>query len=180
MKTLGFKFLLIDLNAATIDRDPRRVLTQRYEHLLLTMRAKNLKLVNTDNLCLEFALDEYKSGKLQTPAEFIAIAGTNYESYTTDGSGELIPTTRGQKQRQCYNALLQSIYQEGGAEKYDYLKTMKEVIDKNNAVNNQELLSRIMQTYAGQSFFALYEITDTPVESNTPTIQTTQSGATVQ
>jgi hypothetical protein len=61
MKTLGFKFLLIDLNAATIDRDPRRALTQRYEHLLLTMRAKNLKLINTDNLCLEFALDEYKS-----------------------------------------------------------------------------------------------------------------------
>lgn len=61
MKKLGFKFLLIDLNAATIDRDPRRVLTQRYEHLLLTMRAKNLKLIDTDNLCLEFALDEYKS-----------------------------------------------------------------------------------------------------------------------
>ena len=60
MQKLGFKFLLIDLNAATIDKDPRRVLTKRYEHLLLTMRAKNLKLINTDNLCLEFALDEYK------------------------------------------------------------------------------------------------------------------------
>ena len=61
MKTLGFKFLLIDLNAATIDKDPRRALTKRYENLLLTMRAKNLNLVNTDNLCLEFALDEYKA-----------------------------------------------------------------------------------------------------------------------
>lgn len=94
MKRLGFKFLLIDLNAATIDRDPRRALTQRYEHLLLTMRARNLKLVNTDNLCLQFALDEYRAGKLQTPTDFIGIAGTNYESYQKDGSGELIPIGR--------------------------------------------------------------------------------------
>lgn len=84
MNTLGFKFLLIDLNAATIDKDPRRVLTQRYEHLLLTMRAQNLQLVSTDNVCLQFALDEYKNGKYQTSEEFIDIAGTNYESYRTN------------------------------------------------------------------------------------------------
>lgn len=180
MKTLGFKFLLIDLNAATIDRDPRRALTQRYEHLLLTMRARNLSLVDTDNLCLRFALDEYKAGKLQDPAEFIAIAGTNYESYQKNWSGELAPIGRGQKQRQCYNAMLASISNEGGAEKYDYLASIKDAIEKNNATNNPELLSRIMMTYAGQSFFALYEITDTPVEPTTPMIIPTQSGATAQ
>ena len=60
MKKVGLGYLLTDLNAATIDRDPRRVLTTRFEHLLLTMRAKNLRLVDTDNLCLQVALDEYK------------------------------------------------------------------------------------------------------------------------
>jgi hypothetical protein len=61
MKKVGLGYLLTDLNAATIDRDPRHVLTTRFEHLLLTMRAKNLKLVDTDNLCLRLALDEYKA-----------------------------------------------------------------------------------------------------------------------
>lgn len=61
MKNIGLGYLLTDLNAATIDRDPRRVLTTRFEHLLLTMRAKNLRLVDTDNLCLRIALDEYKA-----------------------------------------------------------------------------------------------------------------------
>ena len=60
MKTLGLKYLLVDLNAATIDRDPRRALTTRFEHLLSTMKAKNLRLADTDNMCLRLALDEYK------------------------------------------------------------------------------------------------------------------------
>jgi hypothetical protein len=111
MNKLGFKFLLIDLNAATIDKDPRRALTQRYEHILLTMRAKNLKLVSTDNMCLRFALDESQRGRYKTTEEFLSIAGTNYESYTTNASGELITISRGKKQNNCYNELLASMYQ---------------------------------------------------------------------
>ncbi len=60
MKKMGLKYLLVDLNAATIDKDPHHALTTRFEHLLHTMKAKNLTLVDTDNLCLELALDEYK------------------------------------------------------------------------------------------------------------------------
>ena len=60
MKSLGLKYLLVDLNAATIDRDPRHALTDRAEKLLITMNAKNLKLVTTDNSCLELALNERK------------------------------------------------------------------------------------------------------------------------
>lgn len=60
MKKLGLKYLLIDLNAATIDKDPRHALTTRFEHLLGTMKARNLSLVDTDNVCLKLALDEYK------------------------------------------------------------------------------------------------------------------------
>lgn len=180
MKKLWFKFLLIDLNAATIDRDPRRVLTQRYEHLLLTMRAKNLKLVNTDNICLQFALDEYNSWKLQSNEEFMDIAGTNYESYRKNWSGEISAIGRWQKQKNCYNAMLKSISQDNWASKYTYLAGIKDAIEKNNANNNPELLSRIMMSYAGQSFFALYEITDTPIEPNGTKAISTQSGRTIQ
>ncbi len=60
MQSLKFKYLLIDLNAATIDRDPRHALTDRAEKLLLTMNASNLKLVDTDNFCIELALSERK------------------------------------------------------------------------------------------------------------------------
>ena len=60
MKKLGLKYLLVDLNAATIDKDPRHALTSRFEKLLLSMRAKNLRLVSTDNFCLELAIGEYK------------------------------------------------------------------------------------------------------------------------
>jgi len=165
MNRLGFKFLLIDLNAATIDRDPRRALTQRYEHLLLTMRAKNLKLISTDNVCLRFALDEYRSGKYQDARGFLDIAWTNYESYGTTASGESTMTGRWTKQAQCYNAIINAIYQDNAAEKYPYLQPLKDAIDKNNALQNQDMLSRLMMSFAGQSFFALYEIIDIPVSS---------------
>ena len=59
MKKVGLRYLLMDLNAATIDRDPRRVLTTRFEKLLLT-NASNLRLVRTDNFCLELAINERK------------------------------------------------------------------------------------------------------------------------
>ena len=60
MKSLGLRYLLVDLNAATIDRDPRHALTDRAEKLLITMNASNLRLVNTDNFCIELAISERK------------------------------------------------------------------------------------------------------------------------
>lgn len=54
MKTLGIRYFLIDLNAATIDRDPRHDLTARMDNLLSTFRANNLRLVATDSICLRF------------------------------------------------------------------------------------------------------------------------------
>lgn len=56
LKKLGMKYFLIDLNAATIDRDPRRDLTRRFENLLRTFKSDKLKLVATDSLCLEAAV----------------------------------------------------------------------------------------------------------------------------
>jgi len=74
MKKIGLSYLLVDLNAATIDRDPRHDLTRRYENLLSTFRAKNLELVQTDSTCLHIALDENNNN-------YLDYAGVNYESY---------------------------------------------------------------------------------------------------
>ncbi len=109
MKKMGFKYLLIDLNAATIDKDPRHALTTRFEHLLHTMKARNLKLVDTDNLCLRFAIDMYKNGELQDPNAYIDVAGTNYESYRTM-SGSEIAIARYTKQLNCNNTILRTLY----------------------------------------------------------------------
>ena len=60
MKTLGLNYFLTDLNAATIDKDPRHNLTRRFENLLRTFRSSNLELIDTDSVCLRLAIDENK------------------------------------------------------------------------------------------------------------------------
>ena len=63
IKKLGLSYFLVDLNAATIDRDPRHDLTRRYENLLATFTSDNLELVETDSICLKIALEDYKKSK---------------------------------------------------------------------------------------------------------------------
>jgi hypothetical protein len=58
MKKMGIKYFLVDLNAATIDKDPRHDLTRRYENLLKTFKSDKLELVQTDSICLQIAIDE--------------------------------------------------------------------------------------------------------------------------
>jgi hypothetical protein len=152
MKKVGLGYLLTDLNAATIDRDPRHVLTTRFEHLLLTMRASNLTLVDTDNLCLKVAINEYKAGRLQTDTEFIDIAGTNYESYRDTGS-----VARGVKQNKCANyiiGMLNSV-SGSGATLPQYLVPLQTGL---TAAKNQTEQQNVLSQYIGQSYFALFEI----------------------
>jgi hypothetical protein len=67
IKKLGTSYFLTDLNAATIDRDPRHDLTKRYEELLFSYTSDKLELVSTDSMCLRVALDDYKkSDKSET------------------------------------------------------------------------------------------------------------------
>ncbi len=88
MKKMGLKYLLVDLNAATIDKDPRRDLTKRFEQLLSTFQSDKLELIQTDSLCLQIALEE------KDPATYMTHAGVNYESYRKDDSGKEIITNR--------------------------------------------------------------------------------------
>jgi hypothetical protein len=69
MKKFGLNYLLVDLNAATIDNDPRHDLTRRYENLLKTFTSKKLTLVETDSICLKYALERYENSK-KTPDDF--------------------------------------------------------------------------------------------------------------
>lgn len=117
MHRLGIKYLLVDLNAATIDRDPRRALTTRYEHLLATMRSKYLSLVATDNICLRFALDRSKYEDTKDINEYLTLAGTNYHGSV--GSDNL---SRNDKFTTCANLIYQTVV--GDPEistKYPYL-----------------------------------------------------------
>lgn len=183
MKKMDFKYFLIDLNAATIDRDPRHALTTRFEKLLHTMKAKNMKLVDTDNICLELALDEYKKWKLQSDNDFIDLGWTNYESYRTQSGSEVV-IHRSQKQNNCANYILKKLYQDKvWLEEYPYLAPIKQAIDNSNALSDQSKLGQILGRYAGQSWFALFEITDMPAEISMPVVSntgTTNTGITVQ
>jgi hypothetical protein len=63
-------YFLVDLNAATIDKDPRRDLTHRYNNLLKTFTSDKLELVSTDSVCLKIALETYrKSPKTEKDLE---------------------------------------------------------------------------------------------------------------
>lgn len=100
---------------------------------------------------------------------------------------------RGQKQQNCYNYILKRFYMENvSASDYPYLAPLKNAIDESQAITasgqvNQEKLMNLFSQYLGQSWFALFEINDTPVDTTPATtsapidpaaIGTTSSGIT--
>ena len=80
-KKQHISYLLIDLNAATIDNDPRKDLTRRYENLLKGLVADNVELIKSDSLCLQVALDTYR---LENDIEKILGQSKLIESYLKD------------------------------------------------------------------------------------------------
>ncbi len=103
MDKLWIKYLLVDLNAATIDKDPRHELTARYEKLLTTFTSTKLELIETDSMCLKVGLEEYKKNKnIET---YLELAGVNYDGYTTDN--QMIK--RSLKQVACYEKVISLI-----------------------------------------------------------------------
>ncbi len=92
MKTLGLEYLLIDLNAATIDKDPAKKLTQRYENLLSIFTHPKITLVETDSICLKIALSSYSID--WNEETYLALAGVNYNwKYTSVQKRELCVKT---------------------------------------------------------------------------------------
>lgn len=81
-KKLWLKYLLIDLNAATIDQSDSHDLTIRYEKMLKLFTHSSLELIDTDNICLLLWIEEYK--KTRDINNYMTFAWVNYDSYDKD------------------------------------------------------------------------------------------------
>ncbi|MDD5213557.1 MAG: hypothetical protein PHG82_03990 [Candidatus Gracilibacteria bacterium] len=160
IKKLGTSYFLTDLNAATIDRDPRHDLTKRFEELLFSYTSDKLELVSTDSMCLRVALDDYKKSDKSEIAkkEYIKIAGVNYESYETDASGNEKTIARGEKQLACYNHIL-TLLQTNKIDQanYSYLLPIKNYLERNKITDQNQLL-QIFQQYITHGWLAVFKI----------------------
>jgi hypothetical protein len=106
---LDIWYILLDINAATIDRDPSRNLTQRYEKMLMLATNSNLKLIETDSVCLRVALDVYKKDK--NLEKYMDMAAVNY-SYKKSSQ---------QKKTICVQEIVKILWDWGALKQYPYL-----------------------------------------------------------
>ena len=159
LKKMGFKYLLLDLNAATIDKkisnevarkEDRKSLTDRHENFLKTIKNPQLELVSTDNLCLRFAIDEFKNGNIENDEDFLKIAGTNYTSYTGE-SGNLQAISPTEKRSACIEAVYAHI-KKNGSKSYSYF------LPALNAKSQEEFNQAFAQLFPNQTWFALFKI----------------------
>ncbi len=154
MKKIWLWYLLVDLNAATIDKDERRNLTARFEKLLSTFTSDKLELIETDSICLKIALEDFKKSEKfsEDRIKFLEIAGVNYESYTKDG----IQINRWVKLKACYNRISELIDAELiNKENYSYLLDIKNFIVKQN--DKSQIFSILKQT-VNHGYKVLFEI----------------------
>ncbi|HRI36264.1 MAG TPA: hypothetical protein PK765_04285 [bacterium] len=173
MRETGFKHLLLDVNASTIDVSPPYELTARFENLLLGLRSEGFRLVSTDNPCLESALRENEQ---LTPEEYLARAGVSYDSATLLPDGNYQYTSRYSKRLECYAYLVQ-IVREGrvnSSSEYSYLLPYAGMIERNlatidsifesakNGERNHYQASGAIERLTGlqSGWMALFEIID--------------------
>ena len=160
IKKLGTSYFLTDLNAATIDRDPRHDLTKRYEELLFTYTSDKLELISTDSICLKVALEDYmKSDKSEkAKKDYINTAWVNYESYEIDDKWIEKTISRWEKQLACYNHIL-SLLQENKINEtnYNYLLPIKNYLEQNKITDQNQLL-QIFKQYISHGWLAVFKI----------------------
>ncbi|MDQ1343294.1 MAG: hypothetical protein QG650_13 [Patescibacteria group bacterium] len=151
LKKLGVKYFLIDLNAATIDRDPRHDLTARFENLLRTFRSDQLRLIKTDSLCLKAAVETSKD---QKELEYLTLAGVNYESYPASGG----VTSRLQKQAACHKYFADLINSGHVSQTENaFLLPLSRYLQTNKPKNEAEML-KIIKGVANHGWVALFEV----------------------
>jgi len=154
MKDIGLDYIIIDLNAATIDDDPRHDLTRRYENLLKTLPSEKMELVSTDSLCLQLALANYKQdGDIQN---YLLTAGVNYQGYTSDGG----TVSRSQKLGLCYGAIAK-ILRDDSIDlntQYTFLRPLELYLARNNLDRDSDtVLSSLFQQF-GAGYKAVFKI----------------------
>lgn len=158
MKKIGVNYFLVDLNAATIDRDPRHDLTNRYESLLHTFTSEKLELLQTDSVCLKIALEDYKKSlKTQEDLQkYFRMAWVNYESYPASGW----VLNRWEKQLECYNYILSLMSENKVNEKdYNYLLPIQNYLSSNKITSQEELLN-FFRNYVTHGWMVLFRIKD--------------------
>ena len=157
MKKLWLKYLLVDLNAATIDKDARHNLTRRYECLLSTFHSDKLELVDTDSMCLKVALEKYsQDGNLD---DYMTFAGINFDSYVVENGVEK-KIERWEKLIKCYkyiNTLVKTNQITNDSYQYllphaDYIRTNTGLLDNDNKIHS------FLHTQIWKSFKVLFKI----------------------
>lgn len=157
MRDIWVGYFLVDLNAATIDRDPRRALTQRFESLLKTFTSDKIELVSTDSMCLQTALESYNNSSKTSEdmQNYITLAWVNYESYDSEGN---LTLNRNQKLLACYNTILKLIEEDQISEtSYVHLLPIKNYLEQNPAENIEEL-SQFFSQYVTHGWQVLFKI----------------------
>ncbi|MDQ7010107.1 MAG: hypothetical protein Q9M94_07510 [Candidatus Gracilibacteria bacterium] len=150
MKDLGLKYLLVDLNAATIDQDPRHNLTKRYENLLKTFTSDKIELIETDSICLKMGIENYK--KQKDINVFIALAGVNYDSYNEKGERY----GRNDKKIECYKKVIDLFnLNKIDGNNYNYLLHLKPYLDKLDTENEKINLLYKNFNYSGKVLFKI-------------------------
>lgn len=122
MRALDFKYLVFDLNAATIDHSEEKPLVKKYENFLRFLgQTDQLTLVQndkgeylTDSTCLKFA-----EATNPPPEEFVKIAGGNHDS---------------QKMQYCYQKIANYLNkaQQNGGRVPQNLSFLQDIIKQNN------------------------------------------------
>lgn len=141
MSKLWLNYFLVDLNAATIDRDPRKNLTKRYEWLLRTFTSDRLEFVSSDSICFRLAREWYMkwSKDIEWFSKYMTLAWVNYNSYNSDWS----VVTRQDKLIACYNEIL-TLIQKWKVNNQDYAYLLP---IQNYIINNKELHGNTQEIY---------------------------------
>lgn len=158
IKKLGMKYILVDLNAATIDKSPEWELTKRYEMMLKTFTSEKLELISSDSMCLMMALEDYKkSGKTKEDMqEYMKIAWVNYDSLWADGT----QYNRGDKLGMCYTKINNLVNNWSiNDTQYSYLNWIYSYLtSENNQFKTSEDYSRFYMQYIPSWYKALFRI----------------------
>jgi len=158
LKKLWLEYLLVDLNAATIDKDERHNLTTRFEKLLKTFTSDKLELIETDSLCLKVALEEFdKSEKFSEDyTRFMTIAWVNYESYTPEWK----TIWRGTKLFKCYETINDLIKDDKIDENnYKFLLNINAYIKaKNDEFKTDNEVYKLLQQQIKHGYKVLFRI----------------------
>lgn len=137
---LWFKYLLVDLNAATIDQSETKDLTNRYEKILKTFTSDKISLIETDNICLKIAIENYNQNR--DLDQYMMLAWNNYDSYKN-----WVKISRQEKKLYCIDFIDNLLTNNSITnEKYTYLMPYKNYF-QSNPKTKEQINSLIQSSY---------------------------------